>query len=179
MTRLPVPRLPVSLTLGAALALALVGASCKSKTAEASCSTAEECLPSVDYTDINAQPFKHAALSGKVVVVNFWATWCGPCKKEIPAFNQVYLAYKAKGVEFLGVLYDNQVDDTGLLNFMSDHEMTYPVIRADRPVLEAYAYPKALPTTFIYDRKGKLLEMHRGPMSEASLRAQLDEALSR
>ena len=51
--------------------------------------------------------------------------------------------------------------------------------RADRPVLEAYAYPKALPTTFIYDRKGKLLEMHRGPMSEASLRAQLDEALSR
>ena len=113
------------------------------------------------------------------VIVDFWATWCGPCKKEIPAFNQVYLAYKAKGVEFLGVLYDNQVDDTGLLNFMSDHEMTYPVIRADRPVLEAYAYPRALPTTFIYDRKGKLLEMHRGPMSEASLRAQLDEALSR
>jgi thiol-disulfide isomerase/thioredoxin len=172
-------RTTLALGLLVAGATALVACNTATKSAQASCSTADECLPTVDYHDIHKQPFKKSNLDGKVVVVNFWATWCGPCKKEIPAFNRTYIEYKGKGVEFLGVLYDNQVDDTGLLNFMSDHEMTYPVIRADRPVLEAYAYPKALPTTFIYDRKGKLLEMHRGPMSEASLRAQLDEALSR
>jgi thiol-disulfide isomerase/thioredoxin len=110
--------------------------------------------------------------------VNFWATWCGPCKKEIPAFNRTYLEYKDKGVEFLGVLYDNQVDDVGLLNFMSDYEMTYPVIRADRPVLEAYAYPRALPTTFVYDKRGKLLLKHAGPLSDAALKQKLDEALA-
>jgi thiol-disulfide isomerase/thioredoxin len=83
------------------------------KSAQASCSTADECLPTVDYHDIHKQPFKKSNLDGKVVVVNFWATWCGPCKKEIPAFNRTYIEYKGKGVEFLGVLYDNQVDDAG------------------------------------------------------------------
>ncbi|MBK9034344.1 MAG: TlpA family protein disulfide reductase [Myxococcales bacterium] len=165
------------LVLAAAVTAVLAASACRSNTAEASCSTADECLPSVDYTDINQHPLKHQALSDKVVVVNFWATWCGPCKKEIPAFKRTYLAYKDKGVEFLGVLYDNQVDDAGLLNFMSDYEMTYPVIHADRPVLEAYAYPRALPTTFIYDRHGKLLTKHAGPMSEADLTAKLDAAL--
>lgn len=174
MTR---PRLYLSLT-ALAVATALALGACASKSAEASCSTADECLPSVDYTDINKQPFKHDALAGKVVVVNFWATWCGPCKKEIPSFNRTYLDYKGKGVEFLGVLYDNQVDDMGLLNFMSDFEMTYPVIKADRPVLEAYAYPRALPTTFVYDRKGRLITKHAGPMSDADLKAKLDEALA-
>ncbi len=174
MTR---PRLLLVLAATATAAALTIGA-CASKSAEASCSTADECLPSVDYTDINKQPFKHGALTGKVVVVNFWATWCGPCKKEIPAFNRTYLEYRAKGVEFLGVLYDNQVDDAGLLNFMSDYEMTYPVIRADRPVLEAYAYPRALPTTFVYDRRGRLITKHAGPMSDVDLKAKLDQALA-
>ncbi len=79
--------------------------------------------------------------------------------------------------EFLGVLYDNQVDDAGLLNFMSDYEMTYPVIWADTPVLKAYDYPRALPTTFVYDRKGKLVKKHAGPMSDEDLRDAIAKAL--
>lgn len=151
--------------------------SCTSKTAEASCSTAKECLPDVGYEGLNKELYSRADLKDKVVVVNFWATWCGPCKKEIPAFNQVYTEYKGKGVVMLGVLFDNQVDDVGLLNFMSDFEMSYPIVRADRKVLEAYEYPRALPTTFVFDRKGHLVVEHKGPMSDADLRGLLDKLL--
>ena len=164
----------VTATTGAAALTA-----CASKTAEASCSTAKECLPEVSYVGLNQEAYDHALLQGKVVVVNFWATWCGPCKKEIPAFNAIYNQYKDRGVVMLGVLYDNQVDDVGLLNFMSDYEMSYPVVRADRTVLEAYEYPRALPTTFVFDRRGKLVTEHKGPMSESQLRTTLDGQLKR
>lgn len=170
-------RTTLALGLLVAGATALVACNTATKSAQASCSTADECLPTVDYHDIHKQPFKKSNLDGKVVVVNFWATWCGPCKKEIPAFNRTYIEYKGKGVEFLGVLYDNQVDDAGLLNFMSDYEMTYPVIWADTPVLKAYDYPRALPTTFVYDRKGKLVKKHAGPMSDDDLRDAIAKAL--
>jgi YD repeat-containing protein len=164
------------LALTSSLAVVTLGA-CKSS--EASCSTAHECLPKVTYEDLLAKTkIPPAELQGKVVVVNFWATWCPPCKKEIPAFNRVYTAYKDKGVVFLGVLHDTTVDDAGLLNFMSDNEFTYPVVKADADILSAYHYPNGLPTTFIYDTQGRIVEEHRGPMSEADLAAKIDEALS-
>jgi thiol-disulfide isomerase/thioredoxin len=158
---------------------AVAQTACTSKSAEASCSSAKECLPDVAYEGLNKEIYPRANLQGKVVVVNFWATWCGPCKKEIPAFNAIYEQYKDRGVIMLGVLFDNQVDDAGLLNFMSDFIMTYPVVRADRKVLEAYEYPRALPTTFVYNPAGKLVTQHVGPMSEGDLRALLDHELAK
>jgi len=170
-------RLVIPVALLTALTGAVVLSSCTSKNAEASCSTAKECLPDVGYEGLNKELYSRANLKDKVVVVNFWATWCGPCKKEIPAFNTVYNQYKDRGVVMLGVLFDTQVDDTGLLNFMSDFEMSYPVVRADRKVLEAYDYPRALPTTFVFDRRGKVVIEHKGPMSESDLRGVLDRLL--
>ena len=161
-------------------AVATFGALSACKSSEASCSTAHQCLPQVGYEDFIAKTkMPLSALQGKVVVVNFWATWCPPCKKEIPAFNRVYSAYKDKGVVFLGVLHDTTVDDAGALNFMSDNEFTYPVVKADNAVLDAYHYPKGLPTTFIYDRRGKIVTEKRGPMEEDELAAVLDQALAR
>lgn len=167
----------VSAVAAAVLLALLAGVACTSKRAEASCTTAKECLPDVAYEGLNKEIYPRDSLRDKVVVVNFWATWCGPCKKEIPAFNKVFNEYQSRGVMMLGVLFDNQVDDTGLLNFMSDHEMSYPVVIADQEVLDAYERPRALPTTFVYDRRGKLVKEHKGPMSEADLRAALDGAL--
>ncbi len=159
-----------------AVTAAAVGA-CRSS--EASCSTAHQCLPAVSYEDLTKVKYPPAALKGKVVVVNFWATWCGPCKKEIPAFNRVYNRYKDEGVVMLGVLHDNTVDDNGLLNFMSDNEFTYPVVKADADILSAYHYPGALPTTFIYDRHGHIVDEHKGPLSEQELAATLERILGR
>jgi thiol-disulfide isomerase/thioredoxin len=130
-------------------------------------------------SEASCEQFPPESLKGKVVVVNFWATWCGPCKKEIPAFNRVYAKYKDQGVVMLGVLHDQSVDAQGALNFMSDNEFTYPVVVADQDVLAAYHFPNALPTTFIYDRNGWIVEEHKGPMSEQQLSAQLEKTLGR
>jgi thiol-disulfide isomerase/thioredoxin len=171
-------RRTVALLATAALATATFAAACATRKAEASCSSAKDCLPAVSFKDLEHREHTPESLRGNVVVVNFWATWCGPCKKEIPAFNRVYTAYKDRGVVMLGMLHDNQVDDMGLLNFMSDHELTYPVVKADNEILAAFEFPSALPTTFIYDKSGKVRLVHRGPLDEQQLAGHLDKLLA-
>ena len=139
----------------------------------AECSKGQaDCLPDVNYTDTAGTAYSHASLAGKVVLVNFWATWCHPCEKEIPDLSRAYDKYKAKGVVFLGVLTDN-VDNQRLLNFSSDHEITYPIVRANSDLMVAYNYPEQLPTTLIFDRNGKQVHRQIGAMRGAELDALL------
>jgi thiol-disulfide isomerase/thioredoxin len=124
-----------------------------------------DCLPDVKYVDTDGVKYSPQSLSGKVVVVNFWATWCKPCNMEIPALSKIYEKYKAKDVVFLGVLMDDQADSQ-LLNFRSDHEMTYPIVRSNSDILVSYNYPQALPTTLVFNRSGKQVYSHIGPVDE-------------
>lgn len=137
--------------------------------AHAECTKGQrDCLPDVNYTDVNGVAYTLASLTGKVVLVNFWATWCHPCQKEIPDFSKVYDKYKTKDVVFLGVLMDN-VDEQKLLNFRSDYDMTYPVVRSNSDLMVAYNYPEAMPTTYVFDRHGKQVFSRVGPVHEQEL----------
>ena len=133
-----------------------------------------DCLPDVTYIDTTGKKYDLASLNGKVVVVNFWASWCGPCKSEIPDLSKVYDHFKDRGVVFLGVMTD-QAGDQELLNFASDHEMTYPIVRASSDIITAYHYPQALPTTFVFSRGGKQVFSHVGAISEGALSGLLDQ----
>lgn len=139
-----------------------------SKKAAACTKGQRDCLPDVNYIDTSGKAYTPAELSGKVVVVNFWATWCKPCQKEIPDLSKAYDKYKANGVVMLGVMTDSP-DNNQLLNFQSDFEMSYPVVRANSDILVSYSYPEALPTTFIFDRGGKQVYSHVGPLHQEKL----------
>ena len=139
-----------------------------SKKAAACTKGQRDCLPDVNYVDTSGKAYTPAELAGKVVVVNFWATWCKPCQKEIPDLSKAYDKYKAKGVVMLGVMTDTP-DNNQLLNFQSDFEMSYPVVRANSDILVSYSYPDALPTTFIFDRGGKQVFSHVGPLHQEKL----------
>ena len=146
------------------------------KSAKACVNGQRDCLPDVRYIDITGKAYTPQSLVGKVVVVNFWATWCKPCQREIPDLSKAYEKYKTKNVVFLGVMTDN-ADDQTLLNFESDHEMTYPVVRANSDILVAYNYPESLPTTFVFDRGGKQIFSKVGGISEGELDSLIKPAL--
>src|SRR5262249_26007272 len=138
---------------------------------------AGDCLPDVNYIDTTGKAYTPQSLQGKVVVVNFWATYCAPCKKEIPDFSKTYDKYKGKGVVFLGVLTDNP-DDAQLLNFQSDYEMSYPVVRVSSDIMVSYHYPDKLPTTFVFNRNGKQVFSQIGQVSDHQLTSVLDQLVA-
>ena len=142
---------------------------------KASACKGDKCLPNVNYVDTIGKAYTPENLAGKVVVVNFWATWCKPCLKEIPDLSKVQERFKDKGVVILGLMTDNP-DSQQLLNFQSDNNMTYPVVRVNSDILVSYNYPESLPTTFVFDRTGKQVFSHVGAVTEARL-AELIEPL--
>jgi thiol-disulfide isomerase/thioredoxin len=136
-----------------------------------------ECLPEVDYVDTAGVAYSKASLDRKVVVVNFWATWCTPCLKEIPDLSRAYAKYKDRGLVILGVMTDNP-DPQTFTRFQQQTGLAYPVVRANGDVMASYQYPSALPTTFIYDRGGKRVHSHVGPLREDQLARILEPLLA-
>lgn len=107
-------------------------------------------------------------LQGKVVLVNFWATWCGPCRAEIPAFLEVYKEYKSKGFEIIGVSLDQ--DGWKKVNpFIDRFKITYPIVIGDAKLVKAYGDFNAIPTSFVIDKKGNIVNEHVGLLSKEDL----------
>jgi cytochrome c biogenesis protein CcmG/thiol:disulfide interchange protein DsbE len=116
---------------------------------------------------------KLADFKGKVIVLNFWATWCGPCKVEIPAFVELQKQYESQGVQFIGV----SVDDTAakLRPYIAEHSMNYPVLqgKSNEGLLDAYGPLAAVPTTYLIKRDGNVCKRHSGEVSRDVLEGEL------
>jgi thiol-disulfide isomerase/thioredoxin len=113
--------------------------------------------------DQNNQPVKLADYKGKVVIVNFWATWCGPCKVEIPDFVKLYADYKDKGLVIVGISIDDSPEQ--LQSFMREFKMNYPVVQMRPEVEDAWGPFYGYPTSFVVARDGSICTKHLGPAS--------------
>jgi len=147
-----------------------------SKRASACAKGEDDCLPDVKYVDTTGKAYTVGDLAGKVVVVNFWATWCHPCQEEIPSLSRVYAKYKDRVVVFLGIMADqNPPSDDQLKQFESEYSLTYPVVRVNSDILTSFNYPDALPTTFVFNKSGKQVYKQLGGIDEDQLSELLDQ----
>jgi peroxiredoxin len=109
-------------------------------------------------------PVKMSDFKGKVMLLNFWATWCDPCKSEIPTFVDLYGKYKDKGLVIVGVSIDDS--PAQLQSFMKEYRMNYPVLQLKPEVEDFWGPFYGYPTTFIVARDGSICSKHMGPLSK-------------
>ena len=147
------------------------------KSAEAGCyQDGPNCLPPIALIDESGMVWTPESLAGKVVVINFWATWCRPCQHEIPDLAKVHRKYKEKDVVILGLMTD-QPAGAQLKAFKARYGLDYPIVRVSSEVSEAFGHPRALPTNFVYDRTGHLVFESPGAITAGALEREIKELL--
>ncbi len=135
--------------------------------------------PNVTFTTIEGKKISMASLKGKVVLVNFWATDCSVCVKEMPALVNIYHAYKAKGFEVIAVAmpYDPPAQ---VLNYVTQKVLPFPVMHDGfAEMSQKFGGINATPTAFIFDQKGKRLQYTVGALDFAKLSQLLNKELAK
>ena len=114
-------------------------------------------VPAPDFSiqDLQGNSLNLAAYKGKVLVINFWATWCPPCRREIPDFVEAYKELKGEGLEILGISVD-ETTAPALLDWTRKQGINYPIALATPEIVAAYEPGDFIPATIIVDRKGNI-----------------------
>ncbi len=128
-----------------------------------------ETAPALQAVDLVGKPVNKDNWAGKVVLVNFWATWCPPCREEIPELIALKKEYKDR-LEIVGISEDDD-PPASVLKFARQQGMTYPIVMATPQLVDAYGGVPALPTSFLIDTQGRVVQKHSGlyPMERYDL----------
>lgn len=135
--------------------------------------------PKLSLRDLDNQKGDLAQLKGKIVVVNFWATWCGPCKAEMPEFTKVHSEYRDRGVEFVGAANEPRANRDKVREFVQHLDIRFPIwmeMSVDHMI--AFGLGEGLPGTAIIDPHGRVAARVRGVTDAAQLRSLLDRLLT-
>ncbi len=124
--------------------------------------------PDFALSGLDGQPVRLSDFKGKVVILDFWATWCPPCREEIPHFKALYSKYRAQGLEIVGVALD-EGGASAVRPFVQSKGITYPIAISDSRVTQAYGGIRGIPTTFVIDREGRIVKKYVGYQNQEIL----------
>ena len=166
-------------TLGAALLL--LSAACAPRDSQQKSERVEIGAPAPAYATValGGDSVSLQALRGKVVLFNIWATWCHPCRDEIPELREIQAQYQLRGLELVGVSVDADGTDEAIHEFMKEFKMNYAIWRDPDERVSASFLALGVPATFLIDREGILRWRKTGPIqpNDATLIAAIERAL--
>lgn len=136
--------------------------------------------PDVQFEALDGKPIRLSSLRGRVVLLNFWATWCLPCRAEIPEFNALQRDLESKGLSVVGVSVSPVDTSDSIRSFQKDIKQDYTVLRGAEEIGSKFGNGPGLPVTYVIDREGRIRQKFIGPQTresfEAAIKRVLDEA---
>ena len=138
--------------------------------------------PVFSLPDMNGQKVDLVSFQGRVIVIEFWATWCAPCREEIPVLNQIYKAYKEKGLVVIGISLDRKPPQE-VKKFLDQLQVEYTNVMGDEEIFERYSQManlgpiRGIPATFVIDRKGQICQRYMGLTEKRILEEAIEAAL--
>src|SRR5262249_10115357 len=169
------PKLVALLMTGIALSVGL--ADSRSASAQSRTPAAERIAPDFSRVDLDGKKIRLSSFRGKVVLLNFWATWCAPCLAEMPRFVEWQQKYGPRGLQIVGVSMDDE--EAPVRAMYRRLRLNYPVVMGDEKVGELYGGILGLPVTFLIDREGKIRFQHDGETRLEVIEREIQELLPR
>jgi len=175
--RLPSPSNPLVSPRPLGLFLAVL-ALCTAATALAQEVAAGARAPELGIADLSGHPVTLASLRGRVVVVDFWASWCEPCATSMPVYQRLYSSLSGQGLTIVGVSQDTRAENAR--QFATRHRVTFPVLVDSAHAIANRYHPAHMPTAFVIDRRGLVRHVHQGwhASDAASLESQVRALLA-
>ena len=132
--------------------------------------------PEFSRPDLSGKPVRLADYPGKLVLLNFWASWCGPCLEEMPKFSGWQREYGAQGLQVIGVSLDD--DSASARRLIARHPTAYPILIGDAALGESFGGVLGLPLTYLIDRKGRIVARYQGNGDLAKMEAKIKALLA-
>jgi cytochrome c biogenesis protein CcmG/thiol:disulfide interchange protein DsbE len=164
------PLLAISLVL-----LAACGGAPSSQTPAAPAADAK-LAPDFELKDVSGKTVKLSDSNGTVRLVDFWATWCSPCREEIPMFKDLHARYGSRGLTLIGIAMDDEGSSV-VEPFVRENAMPYLNLLGNEDVASAYGPLRGLPTKFLVDREGRIVATYFGPVPRKVLESKIESLL--
>jgi peroxiredoxin len=135
-----------------------------------------EVAPDFARANFIGKQLKLSDYRGKLVLLNFWATWCPPCREEMPLFSKWQREMRAKGLQVIGVSMDD--DAASVKEFLAEYPVTYPIVMGDVKLAETYGGVLGLPLSYLIDTQGRIVARYQGEADLAKMEAKIKDLLS-